>query len=194
MRDLFKEWTREPFACLYVEYKGRSREWYSAEVPRMLDWMSRKKRHTPMKEMGRANLGGKLGEEFRSSRDSDARFYWLRAESIVPRCQGDHRVKTWGQNYVPATFQAHVSVGNEKDSKGNAKIWNQANIRVTGAKQVSFWIPLGMFEDLNRPLAIRVNGEQRGGMRNLQPSVETLLEEVYRTGDRQRLFIAKIDL
>jgi hypothetical protein len=48
--------------------------------------------------------------------------------------------------------------------------------------------------DITKPLAINVNGSPRGGMRPIQPSVETLLEELYQTGDRQRLYVAKVDI
>jgi hypothetical protein len=195
MKDLMKDcWAREPYNCIYAEYKGRGSEWYGAEVPKIFDWANRKKRHTPMKEMGRANVGGAgLGEEFRSSRSTDNQFYWLRADGIGNNYLFDHRSNKWATSYVPATFQASLSVGNEKDAKAGAKIWNQANLRVTGAKSLSFWIMPGMM-DLSKPLAVRVNGQQVGAQRMIEPSLETLLEELYQSGDRGRLYIAKIDI
>jgi len=191
MKNLFKEWVREPYTCLYVEYKGRGSEWYGAEIPKMFDWMSRKKRHTPMKEMGRPNFGNNLGEEFHSSRSHDNRFYWLRSENIAN--QFDHRINAFGK-FQPATFQASLSMGNEKAGKeGGAKIWNQVNIRATGVKQLSFWVTPGMM-DLKLPLSLRVNGREVGAKRSIEPNLGTMLEEVYQTGDRQRLFIAKLDM
>jgi pimeloyl-ACP methyl ester carboxylesterase len=190
MRELFKEWTRGPFLSMYVEYQGRGSEWFSAEIPQMLQWMSRKKRYTPVKEMGRANFGG-LGEEFRSSRNGDNRFYWLRCDAIANLW--DHTNPTWGK-YQPATFQANLSVGNVLDkSSGKEKIWNRANVRVNGARQLSFWITPEMM-DFSKPLEVFVNGRAVGGMRTIVPSLETLLEELYQTGDRQRLFVAKVDI
>jgi len=185
MKDLFKEWVRDPYQCLYVEYKGRGSEWFSAEIPKMFDWMSRKKRHTPMKEVGRQR-----GEEFHSSRSHDNRFYWLRSDNIVN--QLDHRTNNYGR-FQPATFQANLSMGNEKDSKGGAKIWNQVNIRTSGLKQISFWITPGMM-DLAMPLSVRVNSREAGPMRKIEPNLGVLLEEVYQTGDRQRLYVAKVDV
>ena len=155
-------------------------------------WMAGKKRHTPMKEIGRPNFGGGLGEEFHSTRQADNRFYWLSSETINDRCIGDHTAPTWSPKFQPATFQANISVGNKGEKGGDAKIWNQANLRVSGLKQLSFWITPGMM-DLSKPVAVNVNGQQVGGMRKITPSLDTLLEEVYRTGDRQRLFVAKID-
>ncbi len=192
MKELYKEWTRPPYTCLYVEYKGRGSEWFGMEVEKSLDWLTRKRRHMPLKELGRANFGGALGEEFHSSRSADNRFYWLKCEGINDKHQADHRNK-WFTSYQPATFQGNLSVGNEKDNKSGAKIWNQANLRVTGTRQFTFMITPAMM-NLEHPFALVVNGQKVGGLRNLQPSVETLLEELYQTGDRQRLFVAKIDI
>ena len=33
MRDLMKDWTSVPYNSIYVEYRGRGREWYGLEVP-----------------------------------------------------------------------------------------------------------------------------------------------------------------
>jgi pimeloyl-ACP methyl ester carboxylesterase len=193
MRDLFKEWTRPPYVSMYVEYKGRVSEWFSAEIPLMMSWMSKKKRHTPIKELGQPNFGGGLGEEFRSSRNGDNRFYWLSCDSIDTKHQFDPTSSTW-RGYQPATFQASLSVGNLLDkSSGKEKIWNRANLRVKGARQLCLWITPDMM-DLAKPLEIFVDGRAVGGMRTVVPSLETMLEELYQTGDRQRLFVAKIDI
>jgi predicted esterase len=192
MRDLFKDWTKVPYNCIYVEYKGRASEWYGLEIPKMLNWMSRKKRYSPLKEIGRANFTNTLGEEFHSTRNTDNRFYWLSCESIADRCQADHTEQK-PPTFKPATFQANLSVGNKSEKGGVAKIWNQADVRVSGVKKLSFWITPGLI-DLSKPLSIRVNGQEVGRPRTIAPSLETMLEELYRTGDRQRLFVAKIDL
>ena len=196
MQELFKEWTREPFASMYVEYKGRASEWFSAEVPMAMNWMSKKKRYSPMKEMGRAGNGGGLGEEFRSSRGHDYRFYWLSSEAIADRCLGDHTaaLRTIPLNYQPATFQANLTVGNKLKKDGKDDIWNQVNVRVNGMKQVTFWITPEMKLNLALPFMIFVNGQQVGPRRQISPSLETLLEELYQSGDRQRLYVAKIEV
>ena len=51
-RTLFKDWVGNHYPAIYVEYKGRGSEWYSAEIESIFDWMSRKKRVHPFKEMG----------------------------------------------------------------------------------------------------------------------------------------------
>ena len=192
MQKLFKEWNREPFASIYVEYAGRASEWFSAEVSQAMFWMSCKKRHTPMKEMGRANPGSSLGEEFHSCRPTDNHFYWLSSETIDERSLADI-AGTVRPQYKPATFQAYLSVGNKSKKEGKEDIWNQINIRISGMRQVTFWITPELM-NLDLPLQIHVNGDKIGRRRQIEPSLETMLEEVYQTGDRQRLFVAKVDL
>lgn len=194
MRDLMKDWTRVPYNAIYVEYKGRGSEWYGLEIPKVLDWASRKKRYSPLKEMGRPNSGAYIGEEFHSTRSTDNRFYWVSSESIADKCLLDTAESRLPfPQFRPATFQANLSVGNKSEKGGAAKIWNQADIRVSGVKKVTFWITPGLI-DLSKPLLIRVNGQEVGRQRIIAPSLETMLEELNRTGDRQRLFVAKIDL
>jgi pimeloyl-ACP methyl ester carboxylesterase len=190
-RGVFKDWIRGHYPSLYIEYKGRASEWYAAELPNMMEWMSGKKRVHPMKEMGRYHTGGGTGEEFKTMRAGDNRFYWLSTDEVLPKHLNDY--DNWVHTTQPATLQANVSVGNEPDIKAGAKIWNQFNIRATGVKQVSLWIAPDVI-DFSKPVVLRVNTLQVGGFRTIQPSLQTLLEELHRSGDRQRLFIAKIDI
>lgn len=196
MKELFKDrWMREPYAVIFVEYKGRSSEWFGEEVPKILHWMSRKKRHAPIKEMGRANPGvGGLWEEFRSTRSGDNSFYWLKAEGVEGRCLSGHGVKQWKGNFAPAAFQATLTLENKSDKDGVARIFTKAHLRFSGLERVSFWITPSMNMDLTKPLAIYVNGQPHGGLRAVQPSLDTLLAELYQSGDRQRVFVAKIDI
>jgi predicted esterase len=192
-RDLLKDWLRQPFNCTYVEYHGRGSEWFGAEVPNILNWMSRKKRHAPMKEMGRAgNVAGALGEEFRSTRMTDDRFYWLSGDGFSERNLHDDHRGGFNQYFKPATFQADLSSGNLL-VKGQAKTWYQVNLRATGMKQVTLWITPNMM-DLPNLLTVRVNGELARGWdkRLVEPSLDVMMEELYRTGDRQRLYVAKL--
>ncbi|MSQ94159.1 MAG: hypothetical protein EXR98_06330 [Gemmataceae bacterium] len=196
IRALFKDrWTREPYANIYVEYKGRSSEWFSEEVPKMLTWMSKKKRQSPLKEMGKARPGiGGLWEEFRSTRSTDNSFYWLRAEGVEIRCRWDPgAAQLPPAGFVPATFQGELKVENKLDKDGKARIVTKAYLRFSGLKEVTFWITPGMM-DLTNPLALFVNGQPQGGLREVPVKLDTLLEELYMSGDRQRVFVAKIDI
>ena len=118
-------------------------------------------------------------------------FYWLSGEDVNPRNLND--VNNWNKYTRGATLQANVAVGNEAGLKGGAKVWTQINVRAAGYKQVTLRLTPTML-DLTKPVLLRVNGHQVGGMRTIQPSIETLLEELYATGDRQRPVIGKIDI
>ncbi|MBM3996054.1 MAG: hypothetical protein FJ303_18170 [Planctomycetes bacterium] len=195
MHSLFKDnWTREPFVSMYVEYRGRMSEWFSAEIPNVFNWMSRKKRYTPVRQMGVPGTSGGLGVEFRTSRNNDNRFYWLTYGAIADRHRFDCSEKKWHMNYQPATFQAELSVGNQFDkSSSKERIWNRVTVRVSGGKGLSFWIMQDMM-DLSKKVEVFLNGSVLGGMRDISPSVETLLDALQQTGDRQRLFVAKIEM
>jgi hypothetical protein len=47
--------------------------------------------------------------------------------------------------------------------------------------------------DYAKPVTIRVNGNAVIGNKKIIPSLKVLLESLYQTGDRQRLFLARID-
>src|SRR6266699_2598908 len=48
IRKLFETWVPHNYPALFVEYKGRGLEWFGGEVPYLFDWMSRKRRNTPV--------------------------------------------------------------------------------------------------------------------------------------------------
>ena len=189
-KETLKKWLPSPYQCTYVEYHGRSSEWFGAEVPNILNWMSRKKRHTPMKELGRANNAGGLGEEFRSTRLLDNHFYWLSCDGIGDRHLHDHGYR-WAVNFKPATLQASVTPVNLLDSKKEAKTWYQIHVNATGMKQVTLWITPSMME-LPNLLTVRFNGPEVVSKRLIEPNLDVMLEELYKTGDRQRLYFAKL--
>jgi hypothetical protein len=189
-RDLTSKWVKLHYPAIYVEYKGRASEWYFEELITMFDWMSKKKRAYPARHVGIASTTGRGGEEFRTLRDGDNRFYWIGTDSIDPRNVNDPG--NW-QKFTPAaTLQANISIGNEGGAK-QARIWNQINVRTSGVKQVTLWLAPNMI-DFTKPVAVMVNGRPHGQQRLQAPSLETMLEEFYHTGDRQQLFYAKINL
>ena len=73
------------YPMLWVQYKGRGVEWYSGELPNMIDWMRNKRRAFPLHQVGNAGLGNPLdGNEYCSMRDGDNHFYWLSASGHHP--------------------------------------------------------------------------------------------------------------
>jgi predicted esterase len=189
-RLLQKNWMTSHYPYLYVEYKGRASEWYAEELLSMMDWMNRKKRHHPARELGRYHTAGGQDEGFRTLRETDNKFYFLSTDSIDPRYLND--ASTWQKFVRPASLQANIAIGNEGGVK-EARIWNQINVRTTGVKQVTVWLAPNMI-DFAKPVMVRVNGTQYGQARVYPPSLSTMLDEFYYSSDRQRLFFGKIPI
>jgi pimeloyl-ACP methyl ester carboxylesterase len=175
-RTLFKEWVRWNYPSLYVEYKGRGVEWFGGELQAMFDWMGRKKRARPMRELGRVNSSGGAGEEFKTMRPTDNRFYWLTADDIQANRVNDPG--RWLPQLTPATVQANIYSG------------NQVHVHTRGINQVSVWLGPSMI-DFTKPVTLRVNSRQVGPL-PLRPSLETLLEDFYQRADRQQLYFARL--
>ena len=49
-------------------------------------------------------------------------------------------------------------------------------------------------DDFDKPVTLWVNSSQLGAPREVKPSLAVLMEDLYRRGDRQRLYLARIDL
>jgi hypothetical protein len=47
--------------------------------------------------------------------------------------------------------------------------------------------------DFEKPVTIRINNTGRWSNQKIPPSLAVLLEELYQTGDRQRLCLAKLE-
>ncbi len=186
--ELRKKWNHYPY--LFIEYKGRASEWYGWEIPTMFEWMDKKQRRYPARDLGTYHTAGGDGEEFKTLRQTDNKFYWLGAGKIDDKNLADSG--NFDTKTRPASLQANIAVGNEADSKG-AKIWNQISIRSSGAKRISVWLAPNMI-DFTKPVQLRHNGALVGNPTIIQPNLSTMLEHFYEWGDRQRLFYAKVDL
>src|SRR5262249_48288879 len=188
-RNLFKNWIRWQYPAMYVEYKGRGSEWFSAEIPVMFDWMNRKRRYHPAKQLGRKD------EEFKIMRETDNRYYWLGADGISPKCITSY--SNWVHHTLPATLAATIHTPSKIDltkEGGTAKgtrIWNQINVQTSGVKQVSLY-PGPNTIDFPKPLVVTINSTS-GPQMKVHASIQTLLEELFYQGDRQRLVYGKLD-
>jgi dienelactone hydrolase len=174
-RTIFEHWMPKGFPSLYVQYKGRGHDWFALEPPIYFDWMSRKKRPQGFPELGKM---GALGDEFTSMRPADSHFYWLSGEEISDRCINDFR--RWKNSTPPATLQGVVAPG------------NQINLNCHGFRRAVVWFGLGMV-DFEKPVTFFVNGGISRANRKITPSLAILLEDFYQRGDRQRLFVAKVE-
>lgn len=178
-RQQFEHWIGRSYPALYVQYKGRGREWYDAELPFMFDWMGRKKRAAAFPELGRSGTGPGYGEEFRSMRPTDNHFYWLSGEDMYDR--HINRAQKWSSKIGPALLQAHSGEG------------NHLFVNAHGFKRVNVWLGPGMI-DFEKPVQVYLNSHVHSSNRKVTPKLGTLLEDFYARGDRQRLFVAKLEL
>jgi len=48
--------------------------------------------------------------------------------------------------------------------------------------------------DFSKPMKITVNGRAWGREQTIQPSLRTMLDDLYLRGDRQRMFLAFVDV
>jgi predicted esterase len=169
-----KHAVQQHYPLLLAEYRGRSREWFAAELPLLAEWMSRKKRHFPQQELGRPDRN----DCFVTLRSTDNHFYWLSTTAITPAHLND--AAAWDPQIRPACLQARISGG------------NYIHLWLSGLKQVTVWLGPGMI-NFDQEVHVQVNGVPARRLR-VQPRLEVLLEDVYLRGDRQHPFVARIDL
>jgi predicted esterase len=177
-RRQFEHWVPGGYPALFIEYKGRGREWFSGELPYMFDWMNRKRRASALPDLGRSGGAGR-GDEFQSMRATDNHFYWLSGEDLHDRHINDGR--SWSNKIGPAILQARAGEG------------NVISVTAHGFRRVTIWFSPGII-DFEKPVTVHVNSHQMVSNRKIKPSLETLLEDFYFRGDRQRLFAAKMEI
>jgi hypothetical protein len=185
VREMFNNWVTRGFGSLWVQYKGRGVEWFGAELPWAFDWMRNKHRAFPMRQLGNYGLGGPLGAEFYTMRQCDNHFYWLSTDEVSPAACNSF--ENWKNRVEPAKLCATID-----PATNEVKVWK------AGIKQVTVWLGRnGKGEnmvDLDKPVTVFVNGTVRWNNRKAPPSLETLLKELAERHDRQRLFLARIDI
>ena len=135
--------------------------------------MNRKRRMDPLKELG------KDGFDFRTQRDSDKQFYWLSAQTVQPTYLNS--AAGWNTNIKHATLRATVFSNT-----------NEIQVKTTGVGRVTLWFPPKLI-NYGEKVTIRLNGAAPVKY-TITPNLDTLLETLYQTGDRQRLYFARLDL
>lgn len=181
-RRLYEDWISKGHPSLFVERRGRGQEWFPGEMPIIFDWMQPKHRAMPMTEVGAH------GREFQTLRTGDNSFYWASTDSINPSnlTEGTRL----HPNTLAATLWGHIDVKE-----------NMVHLRTTGLRQATVWLmkavdsqgKLVNIVNFNAPVTISVNGQVKHSAR-VVPSMETLLEELFQRGDRQRLILGRVDI
>lgn len=184
VRELFTNWMPRGYNTLWVQYKGRGIEWFGAELPSAFDWMRNKRRSHPIRQLGSDGLGGPLGNEFYTMRQGDNRFYWLTTDEIDSRrCNS---FDGWSNRIDPARLSGRINPAT-----------NEVQVKVIGVRQLTVWLgrtPKGEnMVDFDKPVTVSVNLAPRWNNKKITPSLEVLLKDLADRGDRQRLFLAKLD-
>jgi dienelactone hydrolase len=183
--NLFKDhWIPGGFPAVGVQYRGRGLEWFSAEVPDVFEWMAQKRRHNPLK-VGFKDVVNEKGDvseyqqDQRTMRAADNRFYWVTLDGINPRRMSDG---PWKGTIEPARVAAKITNG------------NQIAVSRGGVEKVTLWLGRGMI-DFDKPVTVNVNlGEKKLNSVTVKPSLGVLLEDFFDRGDRQRLYLARIEV
>jgi dienelactone hydrolase len=183
--NLFKDhWIPGGFPALGVQYKGRGLEWFAAEVPDAFEWMAQKRRHNPLK-VGYKDVVNEKGDvseytmEQRTMRAADNRFYWVTVDGINPRRMSDG---PWKGTIDPARVAAKITNG------------NKIAVSRSGVQKVTLWLGRGMI-DFDKPVSVNVDlGSKELKDLKVKPSLGVLLEDFFERGDRQRLYLARVEV
>ena len=176
LRELFGEWATK-YQAIWIQYKGRGQEWYGAEVPTMFDWMRGQRRQFPMKDLG-------TGRPFATLRAGDNSFYWATTNGVQDRHINSGAA--WNPAVTSATLHGKIDLEN-----------NTIALATDGLSQVTVWLgrnakgePMVNFE---KPVTVTWDAKTVWNKQVVTPSLATLLEDLADRGDRQRLFVAKLE-
>ena len=151
------------------EYMGRGHEHFSDEIQRLFDWMGRHERNFYPKDF-----------QVSSMRTWDNFFWWLEVEQFPPRSIVEP------SDWPPKPGYRAMEI--------KAKI-NGNNVYVTsGADRVSVLLSPELV-DFSKPVRVKANGKSlnNAGALLIEPSVETMLDDVRTRGDRLHPFWAKVE-
>jgi hypothetical protein len=172
---LFVKMLQYGFPSLLNVYPGRGIEWYPAEVVPAFDWLANKRRVT-----GTATLrvGNTKVLEWRTMRRSDDRFYWIGCPAI----EAANLQETNPKKVYPAGVSADIRPG------------NLIAVTSRGLKTITLYLERDMI-DWTKPVRVLVNSNQPSGFKPkvIEPSMEFMLEEFVRTGDKKMLFLNKLE-
>jgi hypothetical protein len=184
IRQQFELWVQRNFPMLWVDYKGRGVEWFAGEVPLMFDWMRSKRRDFRMKQLGTSGAGGMFGNEFCTLRACDNHFYWLSTDELLPR--NTNSAEHWRVGVQPASLTARINDN------------NSIMVNATGVGRITIWLGRNAkgedMIDFDKKVTVTVGFTIKVNQIKKTPDPEVMLEDLYQRGDRQQLFLARIDI
>jgi pimeloyl-ACP methyl ester carboxylesterase len=182
LRALFTDWVDHSYPMLWVQYKCRGMEWFGGEPPLMFDWMRTKKRAFPLQQLGAAGGAGANLDQFTTQRATDDRFYWITADAIRPACLNS--AGNFKKSIAPATLAAKIDPTE-----------NKMLVFTEGIDQLTIWLDRnGSMIDFDKPLKIHLNTKGVVFNEKVAPSLSLMLDDLAERGDRQRLFLSKVEL
>ncbi len=157
------------FDLIYVEYTARGYETYYEELDRLFEWMELHRRRPDPEQFSMNVL-----------RPTDNEFYWLEVS-----------------DFPPNTFRPIIWVGDQKTAPRAQTISGQITpgntIRVKSAGRHARIRLSPTSCDFAQRIRV-IMGTRRVFSDFVQPSLETLLEDLRVRGDRQRLYWAQLEL
>jgi pimeloyl-ACP methyl ester carboxylesterase len=181
--NMFTKLLKAGFPSLFIVYKGRAIEHYSAEVEPMFEWFQRRRRPptaTIVKPLpGQANVSGGARFDWVTMRPTDNRFYWIQCDQIAP-------------NYLMKPPKGLFPASINPDIKADK---NLVVVNTRGVRQFTVFFERDMI-DWTKPVDVSVNGNKPQGFKAkvLEPDLSVMLDEFRRSGDRKRLFLQKMTL
>lgn len=161
--------TSPSYDSLVVEYKGRGRERFVSELPRIMEWMqlsSHRRVRTP-KEI-----------ETRTMRPGDRFFYWLEAPTILAKAAGNPI------QFDPSSYGVF-----------EARLLDPSTNGVTISKIASenrsavVWLTPDMVS-FSRQITINMSGKRQN--LDLSPDISIMLEDVRTRSDRMHVFWQRV--
>lgn len=169
IRPMYERWVAKGFACLYVEYRGRTAEWFEGELPYIFDWMSRKKRAT----------ANPLLPACSTMRPGDNRFWWLSGDDMSSA--NIKALATWNSSAPNPGYLGGELIARE----------NRLQLKCKGFKKLTVWIGPGMV-DISKPVKAYVNLTPYPLIK-VTPRLDVLLEDFFQRGDRKQVYFAKLE-
>lgn len=166
-----KEWdrylSRVGYDVTVAEFRGRGHEHFYDEILNLFDWMGRKRRDF-------------FPEQFKANamRPTDNFFWWVEVEDLPPATLVDPLNWPPPRNFQPAGIEARRLANNGLIVSGPA------------SSTVTVWLTPELI-DFTRRGTVTINRRKFTGD-ELQPKIETLLEDVRSRGDRQHPFWARV--
>ena len=161
------------FDMIFTEYIGRGYESFYEEIHKLFDWMDRQRRERFFTDPDDRKV------EVSVLRPHDDQYYWVTLRGLPASVIQSPVNGGSGRQNRPMMLQVKITEG------------NTVYLR-SGAERHTLWLSPEMIDFQQR---VRVRDGGRTVFNDfVQPDIATLLEDVHRRADRQKLFFARIDL